>query len=704
MVYLVYEGMQNMFLTDQPDFTHFKSVYSREMPFVSRTIEHPFDQTRTYLPGDTLISTLPRSGDYITGMSLKIVLPKLNTPSNTNWVWQLVPVIGDFMYGFDTSGNQLFTIVLNSRIPKTSTTDWFSASPGVTFSTSSNGTKFTFTAATTIDYVIFSNFETARLFGFLYQPIQLFGGYFKFDTNSSTVTSQVTFQECGWIATPNGNTYSYIDDICYKLIRTISLYIGKQLVQEFDSTSIKTYKETFTNYKNRPVLKLLEGDLNIVDFDRTYYFELPFIEIPMYAIPKHDVQIRLETNPLTDAEFYASLAVKFNTFSNVDKLPKNHIIPVKQLYYSNRPRCDIRGPVNVIYTRGDPNYTFYLNGEKFCDSDTSNIAAFENFVNVPLTSNVIVFDGPINMSRIRDQNFMSSNTVVYATVTNILAIENELAGLMFDYSDIRDSFPKVSSNARVEYTPPDPGPTYLFDEIPATASNVVSIYSMRRVSILYTGPVVRLRNSVTLAEDDFYTDENQTYLKNSDDISFTTWANGQSCVVTRWYDQSGNGNFFYDAAQAPIFTTQNGKYVLYFNNPSNSFTLSRYSMQSSTSIFSQQISFIHKPNTFLPTTRGDMLNSGARLTYTRDYNISSSPSMTIFNDNGSNSIGSVPLNTWSTLTAYAGSQFGPINLLCNTKQNIAIEVYTGYLFELGFFNGTTFSGAERTEYYNKSPF
>ena len=116
MVYLVYEGMQNMFLTDQPDFTHFKSVYSREMPFVSRTIEHPFDQTRTYLPGDTLISTLPRSGDYITGMSLKIVLPKLNTPSNTNWVWQLVPVIGDFMYGFDTSGNQLFTIVLNSKV------------------------------------------------------------------------------------------------------------------------------------------------------------------------------------------------------------------------------------------------------------------------------------------------------------------------------------------------------------------------------------------------------------------------------------------------------------------------------------------------------------------------------------------------------------------------------------------------------------
>jgi hypothetical protein len=293
---------------------------------------------------------------------------------------------------------------------------------------------------------------------------------------------------------------------------------------------------------------------------------------------------------------------------------------------------------------------------------------------------------------------------MYATVTNILAIENDLAGLIFDYSDIRDSFPKVSNSAIITYPPPDPGPVYLFDEIPATASNVVSVYSMRRVNILYIGPVVRLRNSTTLDEADFYTDEDQTYLKNSEDVSFDTWSNDQECVVTKWYDQSGNGNFFYDAVQAPIFTTQDGKYVLYFNNPSNSFTLTRYSMQSSTSIFTQQISLIHKPNTFLPSSRGDILNSGARLTYTRDQNISSSTTMTIFNDNGSNSIGSVPLNTWSTLTAYAGSTFGPINLLCNTVQNIAIDVYTGYIFELGFFNGTTFSiSDERTKYNNQSP-
>lgn len=707
MVYLAYEGMQNMFLTDQPDFTHFKSVYSREMPFVSRTRELPFDQTRTYLPGDTLISTIPRAGDYIAGMSLKIVLPQLTQTSSTSttWVWPYTPVMGDFMYGFDTSGNQMFTISLNTRAPTSTTTNWYSLTPGVTLSASS--TKFTFTGTSLVDYVIFSNAETARLFGFIYNPIQLFGGYVKFDTNSSAVTSQVTFQECGWLLTPSsGSTYSYTDDTCYKLLNTVSLYIGKQLIQEFDSRSIKIKKEISTNYKNRPVLKLLEGDTSVVDFKRTYYFELPFIDIPMYAIPRHDIQIRLETNPLTNMEFYTSLVVNFNFFSNVDKLPKTHLIPVQQLYYSNRNQCSIRGPVNTIFTIGDPDYTFYLNGEKFCDSDTSNVTSFENFLNVSLTSNAIVFDGPINMSRIRDQNFKSSNTVVYADVTNILAIENDLAGLMFDYSDIRDSFPKVSSNALVEYSPSLPGVTYLFDDIPATASNVVSVYSMRRVSILYTGPVVRLRTDVTVEEDDFYTDETQSYLKTSDGTTFSTWANGQSCRVIKWYDQSGNGNFFYQSSQAPKLDVQNGKYVLFFDNPSNSFTITRYSMQPSTSLYAQQISLIHKPNQlFYPATRGDILNSGASITYTRSANMSSNPSMTIYNNNdGTNSAGSVPLGSWSTFTAYAGSQFGPMNLLCNTTQNIATEVYSGHIYEIGFFKGTTFSGAERTVYYNKRPF
>ena len=696
MVYLAYEGAQNMFLTEQPDFTHFKSVYSREMLFVSRTREIPFDQT-SYRPGDTLISTIPRVGDYIEGMSLKIVLPSLNQISGTNWAWPYTPIIGDFMYGFDASGNQVFTVSLNSRAPKTSTTNWYSVSPGVTISAGS--TKFTFTTSTPVNYVIFSNSETARLFGFLYNPIKLFGGYLRFNT----ITSQATFQECGWLSTPTeNNTFSYVDDICYKLIRTISLYIGKQLVQEFDNTSIKTYKETHTNYKNRPVLKLLEGDLSVVDFNRTYYFELPFIQIPLYAIPKHDVQVRMDTNPLTDiTSFYTSVVINFNYFSNVDKLPRNHVIPVNQLYYSNRQKCDIRGPVNTIFTRGDPDYTFFLNGEKLCDSDTSNIAAFENFVNMPLTSNAIVFDGPINMSRIRDQNFQSSNTVVYATVTNILAIENDLAGLMFDYSDIRDSFPKISTSAIIEYPPPDPGTRYLFDEIPATASNVVAMYSMRRVNILYTGPVVRIRNSVTLAEADFYTDENQTYLKNSDDMSFSTWSNGQACLATRWYDQSGNGNFLYQASQAPKFTTQNGKYVLFFDNPAV-FTITRYSMLSSAPLYGQQISLIHKPTAVTSGKRGDILNPGSVVSYTTTQSITTNPIMTKYNDNILN--GSVPLNAWSTFTAYAGSQFGPVNILCNTTQNIADVVYAGYLFELGFFNGTTFSDtAERGEYNNQSP-
>lgn len=711
MVYLAYEGAQNMFLTEEPDFTHFKSVYSREMPFVSRTREIPFDQTY-YAPGDTLISTFPRAGDYIAGMSLKIILPNLTTSSSTNWVWPYTPIIGDFMYGFDASGNQVFTISLNSRTPTTSIPqNWYTASPGVTVS--AGLTKFTFTTSTPISYVIFSNFETARLFGFLYNPTQLFGGYLRFNT----ITSQATYQECGWLSTPTGSTYSYVDDTCYKLINTVSLYIGKQLIQEFDSTSIKTYKETTTNYKNRPVLKLLEGDLSVVDFNRTYYFELPFIDIPMYAIPKHDIQIRMDTNPLTNMTFYASVIINFDYFSNVDKLPMSYTLPVKQLYFSNRPKCDIRGPVNTIFTRGDPNFELRLNGEKFCDSDTSNVSAFENFVNMPLTSNAIVFDGPINMSRIRDQNFMSSNTVVYATVTNILRIENELAGLMFDYSDIRDSFPKVSSNALVEYTPADPGPMYLFDEIPATASNVVSMYSMRRVSILYTGPVVRLRNSVTFLETDFYTDNTQSYLKTHDGIAFETWSNGQECVATRWYDQSGNGNFLYQNVNSPILRIQNGKYCLFFDNQVQTFTWTTYWMLFSRSITPQQYTIILKPALFFQpnfaigsaesvvfTNASSYWTSPIGLQFTNTSQINPNTTFTDWKSNGTVS-GPVNLLTWSTVTAYGDVPTStPINIISDTVEHLSSFTYNGYIFELGFYNGKSLSlGGEDDKYYENKP-
>ncbi len=712
-VYLAYTGIQDMFLTENPEFTHFKTVYVRDQQSTSKIVEQPFDQI-SYRPGDTLISTLRQNGDYISKVSLKLILPRLTSGNGNTWSWYTNPIIGSFVYGYDTIGNQVFTVQLNSRTPYTNTTNWYTLSAaGVSLSFNTTTQKTTFnTGVTSISYLVFSSSETARLFGFVNGPINLFSGFVRFNTSTISPTSQVTFQECGWIPY-NTSASSYTDDICYKLINTVSLYIGKQLVQEFDSNYIRIRKETDNTYKNIPVLKLLEGDTNIVDFNRVYYFEIPFIKVPVYAIPRHDIQIRLVTNQLVDlSNFYASLVLSFNLFQDVKKLPMSYRIPFKQIqYFSRTSDLDIRGPVNTIFTNGDPNFEFTLNGERYFGTERAVNDSFDKseFVNIPRTSNVVSFDGPINMSRIRDQSWKSSNTSVYAETWNVLGIENDMAGLLFDYTSVQGGYPRINTTATVPQPSPVPDELYILDYIPATASNVVTMYSMRRTSIYYTGPVVRLRNNATSQELDFYSDGTQSYLRSLSNVNASSWT---SPSVVTWYDQTGNGRHFYGGASAPLLSLQDGKYSIFVNNPTSGFTWSNNFLNASTSFFFTQNTSIIKPLQFyLTIDPGEpiCLYDSIGSTFCKLNFITSStgvlswgPSATDFRTNNVAS-GNFTISAWSTNTANCSSQGYGIRTIGTSRSIVTSGGYKGYIFELGFFNGTTLSGPEAFSYYAQRP-
>ena len=73
-VYLAYTGMDNVFLTEEPQFTHFKTVYVRDTQSITRDVEQSFDNVK-YNTGDTFISTIKQNGDFLTGVCLKLVLP-----------------------------------------------------------------------------------------------------------------------------------------------------------------------------------------------------------------------------------------------------------------------------------------------------------------------------------------------------------------------------------------------------------------------------------------------------------------------------------------------------------------------------------------------------------------------------------------------------------------------------------------------------
>lgn len=434
MVYLAYTGAQNMFLTESPTFSHFKTMYARDTPYTTQNIEVPFEN-KNPRPGDTLIASIPQKGAYISGISLKLVLPKL-TANSSNWVYDSPQQNGE-MLAYASNGATLFTVTLSGSDAYSNTDTWYTDTPSTAVSVSASTNKFSFSASAAVSYVVFTNISVANFWGFVYNPQFLFGGYVKFTINNlSTFTSQVTFQESGWL--PVGGTdpnVSYADNVTYKFVNNAALHIGNQQIQVFDTTFLKGYNESTTSYKNRPVLKLLEGNTNVVDFNRTYYMRFPFVTpIPFHALSRNEVRVVIETNPFDFFEFTATVIIDYLLISADVKLPSEYTIPVVQIARFDTPAMDSRGSMKSLVTFGDPDFKFSINGEQFVDSDLSNVSGFENLLNLPLTSNVIVFNNTLNMSRIRDQQFASSNTLVYTQSVNFLRVSADIAGLMFDYS------------------------------------------------------------------------------------------------------------------------------------------------------------------------------------------------------------------------------------------------------------------------------
>lgn len=705
-VYLAYSGTQNMFLTEKPDFTHFKTIFNREVPYSTKVVEQPFDKT-SYRPGDTLISTLSQNGDYISGVSLKIRLPQLTSTSTQYWIYENPPS-GTF-YGYSSTNQLLFTIDMLGLTAKSNTVTWFIVSNGsVTVSTLNN--KFTFSSTSTISYVVFSDKNLANFWGFSSGTINLFGGYVRFNTG----TSQITFQESGWLqgSIVYGSEYSYLDDTVYKLINSVSLYIGNQLVQEFDSTYIKFYKDTHTTYKNRPVLKLLEGNDNVVDFDRYYYFDIPFIKIPVHAIPKHLIKIYFKTNPFNYINFYASLVLSFDLFSSQVKLPNEYTFTVPQVsFFTKDEKLNIKNPMKrIIFNQ---NGQFILNGEFFSDSDLSNVSCFENELNLPTQSNAIVFNNTINMSRICDQVFTLSN--VYAETINIMKFSNDISGLLFDFKD-SNKYPLLNGNFT---NPASQQEVYLFDQIPSSLSKILNFCSLRRLTPGYTGPVVRLR--VNNTEDDFYTDSTQSYMKNSSGVSVDTWANGSSNIyVVIWYDQFIYGNHIYqdDRYYQPTLVKENNTYVISISNSPAPFIPPTQYLKLTYPLYIQQFAIQFKPDnrTFSSLfsnqsdyrffiKSNDLKGDESSLDWV---NFPGSGTVNWLNNNSSVNR-YINTSIWTTLTSYATNlpsynstiggpmtDFGKRNVLFTSDQT-----FSGRIFEVGFFSGSTLSSDGSVYYQNR---
>jgi len=79
---LVAKGAQDIFLTGNPKVTFFKSVYSRHTNFSIESIEQSISGDLNF--GKKLVSTIKRTGDLLSGITLEIDLPKIISKNDKN--------------------------------------------------------------------------------------------------------------------------------------------------------------------------------------------------------------------------------------------------------------------------------------------------------------------------------------------------------------------------------------------------------------------------------------------------------------------------------------------------------------------------------------------------------------------------------------------------------------------------------------------
>ena len=72
-------GIQDLFLTGNPEVTYFKQRFSRHTKFGLETLDNPFDEVVNW--GQVLKCVIPRKGDLIRNMYLRIKLPRINSPN-----------------------------------------------------------------------------------------------------------------------------------------------------------------------------------------------------------------------------------------------------------------------------------------------------------------------------------------------------------------------------------------------------------------------------------------------------------------------------------------------------------------------------------------------------------------------------------------------------------------------------------------------
>ena len=82
---LVSRGPEDLHLTGSPEVSFFRSAYRRHSNFAIESVKAPFDTPTVF--GKRITCTLPRSGDMVGRMYVRLTLPEVHVPPNRAFRW-----------------------------------------------------------------------------------------------------------------------------------------------------------------------------------------------------------------------------------------------------------------------------------------------------------------------------------------------------------------------------------------------------------------------------------------------------------------------------------------------------------------------------------------------------------------------------------------------------------------------------------------
>ena len=310
---LAHQGEQDMWFTGTPKHSLFlpKESPSAADEYLQQSIEVPFDNPVVF--GGSAISTLPRYGERVTDITVKMIMPQLDIPvSALGWVYPETGIAAPGIILYLSDGN-VDPLKTNQTVVYYSTLNlqWLpTQTSNIVITAGPNNFNFSYpNTVTPCIYIGFRDFE-ASFFGFdifnAIATVPIGAGELVYQF-LPTAISPLTYEQSGWIKgyVPPPSSIPYVDSVGTFVIRTARLLIGGQTIDTVTGEYIELHQDVEVPYENQAALTLLTGknDSSSIRTPRTYYTKLPFtrtMDIPVRDLSRHDVQIALEFDTFTN--------------------------------------------------------------------------------------------------------------------------------------------------------------------------------------------------------------------------------------------------------------------------------------------------------------------------------------------------------------------------------------------------------------------